>query len=132
MSEPDGFLRWFERASLLACLGLALGAMVVSGGDWWSGLAVLGGGALAAISYAGVKAGVSGAASGGRGWSLVKFFTRYGILALCAYVMLVRLRLHPVGVIAGASSPVLAAMVAAARALRLASRSGHQQGTDVR
>ena len=29
MSEPDGFLRWFERASLVACLALALGAVVV-------------------------------------------------------------------------------------------------------
>ena len=131
MSEPDPFLRRFERTSIVACLVLALGGVAVSGGDWWVGLAVAGGGVLAAISYAGVKAGVEGAASGTRGWPLVKFFTRYGILAFSAYVMLVRLRLHPVGVVVGASSPVVAAMVAAARVLRSVSRSGHQ-GTDVR
>ena len=132
MSEADAFLRRFERTSVLACFVVALGGVAVSGGDWWVGVAVVGGGALAAISYAGVKAGVDAAASGRRAWPLVKFFTRYAILALSAYVMLVRLRLHPVGVVAGASSPVVAAMVAAARALRSVSRSGHQQGTDVR
>jgi hypothetical protein len=132
MSEPDAFLRRFERTSLVACLVGAAGGVVVSGGDWWVGVAVVGGGALAAISYAGVKAGVEAAAGGQRAWSLVKFFTRYGILALCAYVMLARLRLHPVGVVAGASSPVVAAMVAAARVLRSGSRSEHQHETDVR
>jgi hypothetical protein len=39
--------------------------------------------------------------------------------------MLVRLRLHPVGLLAGASSLVVAAAVAAARFLRPVSRSGH-------
>jgi hypothetical protein len=131
MSEPDAFLRRFERTSLVACVAMAVGAVVVSGGDWWVGVAVVGGGVLAAISYAGVKAGVDAAAGGRRAWPLVKFFTRYGILALTAYVMLARLRLHPIGVLAGVSSPVIAAMAAAARVLRLASRSG-QQGTDVR
>jgi hypothetical protein len=80
MSEPDPFLRRFERTSLVACLALALGGVAVSGGDWRVGVAVAGGGVLAAISYAGVKAGVDGAASRTRGWPLVKFFTRYGIL----------------------------------------------------
>jgi len=132
MSEPDPFLRRFERTSIVACLVLALAGVAITSGDWWMGAAVIGGGALAAISYASVKAGVEGAASGARAWSLVKFFTRYGILALSAYVMLVRLRLHPVGVLAGASSPVVAAMVAAARAFRSVSSSGHHQGTDTR
>jgi len=39
--------------------------------------------------------------------------------------MLVRFRLHPVGVLLGASSLFAAAAVAAARSLLPASRSGH-------
>ncbi len=42
MSEPDPFLRRFERTSLVACLALALGGVAVSGGDWWIGVAVVG------------------------------------------------------------------------------------------
>ena len=46
---------------------------------------------------------------------LVKFFTRYGILAAVAYVIMARLRLPPVAVIAGASSLVIAIMLEAVR-----------------
>jgi hypothetical protein len=80
---------------------------------------VLGGGLLAAISYRAIKGGVDAVAAGGRGGAaLVKFFTRHGILAFAAYVMLVRLRLHPLWVMAGASSLVAAAVAAAVRFLR--------------
>jgi hypothetical protein len=49
---------------------------------------------------------------------LVKFFTRYAILAGAAYVIVARLRLPPVAVFAGASSIVLAVTVEALRGLR--------------
>ena len=84
---------------------------------------VLGGGVLAAISYRGIKAGIDalvgamGGGSGGRGRAaigLVKFFTRYGILAAVAYVIMARLRLPPVAVVAGASSIVVAIAIEAA------------------
>jgi hypothetical protein len=90
-------------------------------------LGVLGGGALVAISYRGVKAGISAmvvagdAGVGGEAASrkvvigLVKFFTRYAILAVAAYVIMARLRLPPVAVFAGASSLVIAVMVEALR-----------------
>ena len=88
---------------------------------------VLGGGTLAGVSYRGVKAGVYGAGPDGAGRlpALVKFFTRYAILALAAYVMLARLRLPAWAVAAGASSLVIAVAIAAARAIGSVSRPGN-------
>ena len=42
---------------------------------------------------------------------------RYALLALIAYVMIARLRLHPLGLLAGASSVVAAVTVEAVRLL---------------
>jgi hypothetical protein len=76
-----------------------------------------------AISYRGIKGGIeaaAGAAAGRRGGiglavGLVKFFTRYAILAVAAYVIMARLTLPPVAVIAGASSLVVAVGIEAFR-----------------
>jgi hypothetical protein len=95
----------------------------------------MGGGALAWISYRGIKGGIDALVDaverrGGSGqgvWGLVKFFTRYAILAAVAYVIMVRLRLPPVAVVAGASSIVVAIALEAVRSLRDKSPS-----TDVR
>ncbi|PYR03406.1 MAG: hypothetical protein DMG00_26355 [Acidobacteria bacterium] len=46
---------------------------------------------------------------------LVKFFTRYGILAVAAYVIMARLRMPPLAVFGGASSLVVAVMIEAFR-----------------
>jgi hypothetical protein len=94
---------------------------------WWMAVSVLAGGALFAVSYGALKGAVRGAGNGGSpgGWTLVKFFTRHGILAVAAYVMLSRLRVSPVGLIAGASAPVLALGAAAARAIIPARRPGN-------
>ncbi len=76
------------------------------------------------ISYRGIKGGIDalvGAVSGGANGrirtaiGLVKFFTRYAILAAAAYVIMARLRLPPVAVFAGASSFVVAVTVEAVR-----------------
>jgi hypothetical protein len=124
--ERDPFLRRFERDAILACMAMAAVALVVPRGGPWEAAAVVGGGGLAAASYRAIKGAVDAVAGGGtRTASLVKFFTRHGILAVAAYVMLVRLRLHPVGVLVGASSLFASAAVAAARALLPAPRSGH-------
>lgn len=48
----------------------------------------------------------------------VKLAARYALLALGAYVMIVRLRLHAIGVLIGASSLVAAASFEAVRVLR--------------
>ena len=111
--------RSLERDALIACLIMAAVATAVSDEGWRLGLAVWAGGALAAVSYWGLKAGVDAGIPVGwrRAIPLVKFFTRYAILAFAAYVMLARLRLHPLGVVAGASSFVVAIGAAAVRAL---------------
>jgi hypothetical protein len=51
-------------------------------------------------------------------FTLVKFFTRHGIVAVAAYVMMVRLHLDPVGLLAGVSSLGVAVGVEALRDLR--------------
>jgi hypothetical protein len=114
--ERDPLLRAFERDAAVACIALVVGALIVPGGGAGMAGAVFGGAALSAISYRAIKRAVTAVAGGGnRATALVNFFTRHGILAVAAYVTLARLRLHPVGVIVGASSLVLAAAAAAAR-----------------
>jgi len=123
--ERDPFLRRFERDAIVACVALASAALVWPGGGPWLAASVGGGGLLAATSYRFIKGGVDAVATGGaRPAALVKYFTRYGMLALAAYVMLARLRLHPVGLLVGVSSLVAAAALTAARGLRPVSRSG--------
>ena len=51
-------------------------------------------------------------------FQLVKFFTRHVMLALAAYVMIVRLRVDPVAMLMGVSSLGAAAAVEAVRGLR--------------
>ena len=53
-------------------------------------------------------------------WKLV---LRYALLALLAYVMIARLRLHPLGLLAGASSVVAAASIEACRLFLTKSRT---------
>ena len=113
-------LRRIERRAVLSCGIMALGAWVIARGRIDAPLGVLGGGALVWISYRGIKSGVD--ALGDRTTSrvrvavgLVKFFTRYGILAVAAYVIMARLRMPPLAVFGGASSLVVAVMIEAFR-----------------
>jgi hypothetical protein len=124
MTEADAVLRRIERGGLAACLIAAVLAWIVARGRVDAPLGVLGGGLLALISYRGIKGGIDtlmGAMSGGgRGRlataiGLVKFFTRYAILAVAAYVIMARLRLPPVAVFTGASSLVIAVTIEALR-----------------
>jgi hypothetical protein len=122
----DGMVRRLERDAALACVALALVALAVPGGGVQAALSVVGGWLLAAVSYRGLKAGIWAISDGsGRSWALVKFFTRYAILAVAGYVMLARLRLQPIGLIAGASSLVVAVVVAAVRTSGSTSGPGH-------
>jgi hypothetical protein len=141
----DPLLRRIERTAVVAC------GVMAAVGFVWAGLpaaaGVVGGGVLAAVSYASLASGVSalttaaervgtaepkpedldaaeeGAkAPGGRprkprpgGRTLAKVALRYALLILLAYVMIARLRLHPVAVLAGLSSVVVAAGIEALR-----------------
>jgi len=106
---------------------MALAVLPMPFGGPWAARGVRGGGGRAGVSYRGLKAGVYGSigAGFGRGAALVKFFTRYAMLAVAAYVMLARLRLPAWAVAAGASSLVVAVAIAAARAFGTVSRHGN-------
>ena len=90
-------------------------------------LGVAGGGLLIALAFWAIQGTVDGLIrkrSGGEihtkkaRFQLVKFFTRHAILALAAYVMMVRLRVDPVAMLMGVSSLAAAVAVEALRGLR--------------
>lgn len=119
MTDESGVLRHFERDLIVAAVVLAGLALLAPGGSARLAVGVLSGGALVWGSFRSLKAGIDAALLGSGGpATLVKIFTRYAILAFAAYVMLARLRLHPLGVLIGASSIVLAAAAAAVRGQR--------------
>lgn len=104
---------------------------------WRMLLGIVGGAALMALliwAIRGAVDGLLGLRSGGEtgaqrglaaapprnmaGFALVKFFTRHVIVALAAYVLMVRLGADPVGVIVGVSAVVVAVTVEAVRGFR--------------
>ena len=153
-SESDRMLRQFERDGVVACLAMAAIALAVERGRPDGAAGVLAGGALAAISYLAIKGGVDvvlavaskaagragegGATEGGnasqtgpaltagrRAWLALKIVGRYALLALGAYVMLACFRVHAVGLLAGATSPFVAAAVQVMCSSRASSGGGH-------
>ena len=115
---------------MVACLAMAVAAYVLGHGRWAPVFGVLGGGLLIGISYRTIGSGVSGivdlmsrprlAGEGAPappkvGRKTVIVVGRYALLTLLAYVMIARLRLHPLGLLAGASSVVAGAGVEALR-----------------
>ena len=135
--EPRDVVSRVVRNTALACVALAIVFWV-----WKRNLAspfgVLGGGLLIGLSFWAIRGtvdsllsstpGVSrGSPEGAKadetgrkstGFALVKFFTRHGIVALAAYGMMVRLKLDPLGLLAGVSSLGVAVGVEAIRDLR--------------
>src|SRR5262245_16862138 len=79
---------------------------------WW-GIAVAGGGLLIGISFFAMAGLVNALGADQRHPAsiLLKATGRYALLAFLAYVMIARLRLPPLGLIAGASSFAVAAFV---------------------
>ncbi len=123
--DADPRLRRMERRALWIA-GIMAAAAVASGGGMRAALGVLGGALVAGVSYRGVVAGVDAVVSAGPGaaqskpaegvtWRLVKYITRFAMLAIIAYVMMVRLRAQPVWMLVGASSLVAAAALEAVR-----------------
>jgi hypothetical protein len=130
--HADPWLRRIERTSIVACLVMAAAAFVIARGAPGPALGVLGGGLLIAVSYRTIASGVNGlvdrlvpktADSSAQArpprlaWTVARLAGRYALLAVLAYVMIARLRLHPVGLLVGASSVVAAASVEALRLL---------------
>jgi hypothetical protein len=152
-ADPDQGLRQFERDAAVACGAMALIALVVERGRPDGAAGVVAGGALMALSYWAIKGGVDlvvarsnragspalPADSGVAGpqprpaaglplrrhiGHAVKFFTRYALLAVGAYVMLACFRVHPVGLLAGATTPFVAALAQVVRSSRAPSHRG--------
>ena len=110
------------RMALVICALATAAAWALAGGRMAAG--VLGGGLLIGLSLytlGGGVAAVVSAASGGRlepgraGKTLVKVVFRYALLGFLAYVMIARLRLHPIGLLVGATSITAAVFVEAVR-----------------
>ena len=105
---------------------MAAVAWTIARGDVNAPAGVFGGGALVWVSYRGIKGGIDAmvTARGGEARrinvaiGLVKFFTRYAILAVAAYVIMARFRMPPLAVFAGASSLVVAVAVEALRGIQ--------------
>jgi hypothetical protein len=123
----DALLRRVERTAMICCGAMAIAALAIAKGSPGPAVAVLAGGCLIGMSYWSIKSGVSnlmdavaGAAPGHaapRGRIALQLAGRYALLGFAAYVMIVRLRLPPVGLLAGASSIVAAVTVEAVRVL---------------
>jgi hypothetical protein len=128
---------------VIACVAMAAAAWAIAGRRVDAALGVIGGGSLVAVSYRGIKGGidalVGAMAPAGAGQrraqtaiGLVKFFTRYAILAAAAYVIMARLRLPPLAIFAGASSLVVAVAREAVRPVRSKSPGNVEQDVDRR
>ncbi len=120
--DADSFLGRVERTALVVCLFASLLAAIGSRAHLAAGAGVLGGGAIAAVSYMGIKSGAgvlvlprdAGTRARRRVLAgLVKSLLRYGILAVAAYVLMARVRLPPMAVVAGALSVVIAIAIEA-------------------
>jgi hypothetical protein len=126
--ETDRLLRRIGRTAIIVCVAMAAVAFALSGSPLRSACAVLGGGLIASVSYLAIQSGVSAFVDRlivsealprrpALRWAVTKLTVRYALLGFGAYVMIARLRLPPLGLLAGASSIVAAVAVEAVRLL---------------
>jgi hypothetical protein len=125
----DALLRRVELSACIICMFFAAIALVVARGRPGPALAVIAGGFLVGVSYYTIKSSADAiVASSARGAdaarvrrrfvrTVARIALRYALLAFLAYVMIARLRLHPLGLIAGASSVVAAVSIEGLRVL---------------
>jgi hypothetical protein len=125
--DSDPLLRRVETTALVLCGATAVAALMVAHGAPAPALAVLAGGLLAHASYWSLKTGLSTLLTTGgggddaapvrarRGRIVLQLAGRYALLGFLGYVMIARLRLHPVALLVGASSFVGAVAVEAVR-----------------
>lgn len=118
-----------RRNTLIACALIALVALAVDPQRPAAAIGVLGGGLLVAISYAAVAFTIgvfmpspdrpkTPPARGKKAFALLVFASHYALLAFAAYVMIGRLRLHPIGLLGGVTSLVAAVAFEALRPRR--------------
>jgi len=123
--NDSDLLRRLERETLVVMMVVTAIAFVLKPTAPRVALGVLGGGVLAGLAYWGIRGladvlvreAIRGEMrSNSRGWALVKFFTRHAILAIVGYGMMTRLKLDPVGLLIGVSSPIVVIAFEAVRA----------------
>jgi hypothetical protein len=126
MNATDALLKRLERDTLIVLIALTVGALLLRPRAPLVALGVVGGGVLAGLAYWAIRGVVDGVAERGKsgktlsslpGFALVKFFTRHAILAVAGYGMMTRLELDPIGLLAGVTTPGIAAAIEAARVL---------------
>jgi hypothetical protein len=146
VSAGDRQLRRIARDTLFVGGGLTLGAVLLWPAYPARAAGVVGGLALIALSYQGIRSGVDaawprsgqGAPAAGEAatpispelrarFGFVKFFTRHAILALSAYVMMARFEFDPMAMLAGVSTPAVAATIEFARTMRAGSDGSHSR-----
>lgn len=136
MAETDLLLRRLQLGALIWCSTAALVGLMVWPRRIDVAAGIVGGGALTAVSFVAIKSSIDAvlrlltpiagtaagepSAPGGATRRLqvaavIKIAGRYALLAVLAYVMIARLRLHPIGLVVGASSLVVSASFEAAR-----------------
>jgi hypothetical protein len=118
----DGLLDRLRLYAIVCCAAMTIGAFAFTRDGVWNACGVLGGGLLAAISFMSIRGSIEDLSVGrsGRpraGRAIAKMVLRYALLGFLAYVMIARLRLPPVGLVAGVSSVPAAALIEAARLL---------------
>lgn len=119
----DTLLDRLQLYALVCCAVLTIAAFAFTRARLWNACGVLGGGLLGAISLLSIRRGIEGMMNGLQGRSsgprtgraLVTMVLRYALLGFLAYVMIARLRLPPLGLVAGVSSVPAAVLIEAAR-----------------
>ena len=128
--DVDPFFRRLTQGAVAFCV-LAAGSALALTGDWRMAGGVIGGGALVGISLWAIRSSVDAmlavmtsgdeaARTRARRQAAAATFRlagRYALLGLAAYVMIARLRLHPLGLLIGASSLVASAVLETGRVL---------------
>ena len=147
--DADPVVRRLQTGALVWCVG----ATALSLAGWPSRLdvaaGIVAGGVLAAVSFFAIKSSIdavlgllpvplgsdpiqiagsetpidTGAGRRAAVGALAKMTGRYALLAVLAYVMIARLRLHPIGLVVGASSLVASAALEAGRWVARPSRA---------
>lgn len=130
LPDVDPFFRRMTWSAVLFCLGAAVLALLLTA-NWRMAAGVIGGGMLVGVSLMAIRSSVDtmiavmtagdpevkAQARRRAAGAAFRLVGRYALLAVMAYVMIARLRLHPIGLLIGASSLVASAALEAGRVL---------------